>query len=488
MLARSFSKDKLTGMSFSLRQTNIIPSIALSAHRLACLLLGLTFFLAPVRLRWTILSRPYPPVYKDYTDFLFFAADGALLAAVCAWLLQRALQPARRLQTGPLFLTLPAVGLLLSALASIPRSADPPLSLYHTIRLCLLFLVYLLIVNDRPRPGLMLGFAAAGLVLQAWVAAAQYLVQRSLGMVSLGELALDPAWKGVSIVWAEGIRSLRAYGLSDHPNILAGCLAFTLVWLLGWNVFHQEHGTTFASLPRLASLAVFLLGLLALLLTFSRTGWLAFLVGGLVLAGLAKPVAVSSPGAPAAQHVLLRLAGLAVASLLILTPFLWVNKDYLAARSDVLSPQVEQGNEFRSINERRLLNTSAAQMFSQRPLTGVGLGAFPSALRQQDPSFLIDYQPAHNTLLAAAADTGLFGALFFALMTFLPFTALLTKTRRTALRLSPQLAALSAVFAAVAAVGLFDYYTWLLVPGRIWYWFTLGLWASVYLSLGEGTP
>ena len=44
---------------------------------------------------------------------------------------------------------------------------------------------------------------------------------------------LDPTQSGVSIVAASGgSRLLRAYGLTDHPNILGGCLAFGLLLLL----------------------------------------------------------------------------------------------------------------------------------------------------------------------------------------------------------------------------------------------------------------
>jgi len=53
--------------------------------------------------------------------------------------------------------------------------------------------------------------------------------QGDLGLQLLGEYRLDPAWEGVSIVWMEGLRTLRAYGLSDHPNILGGSLAFALI-------------------------------------------------------------------------------------------------------------------------------------------------------------------------------------------------------------------------------------------------------------------
>ena len=38
----------------------------------------------------------------------------------------------------------------------------------------------------------------------------------------------------------------------------------------------------------------------------------------------------------------------------------------------------------------------------------------------------------------------------------------------------------SGALLAVTLIGLFDYYTWLLAPGRLWQWLAWGLWGSVY--------
>ena len=38
----------------------------------------------------------------------------------------------------------------------------------------------------------------------------------------------------------------------------------------------------------------------------------------------------------------------------------------------------------------------------------------------------------------------------------------------------------SGLLLALTLVGLFDYYTWLLVPGRLWQWLAWGLWAVAF--------
>jgi hypothetical protein len=38
----------------------------------------------------------------------------------------------------------------------------------------------------------------------------------------------------------------------------------------------------------------------------------------------------------------------------------------------------------------------------------------------------------------------------------------------------------AALLLAVSVVSLFDYYPWLLVPGRFWAWMAWGLWAAAF--------
>jgi hypothetical protein len=40
-----------------------------------------------------------------------------------------------------------------------------------------------------------------------------------------------------------------------------------------------------------------------------------------------------------------------------------------------------------------------------------------------------------------------------------------------------------ALLLSITIVGFFDYYTWLLVPGRLWQWLAWGLWAAAYKQI-----
>jgi O-antigen ligase len=429
----------------------------------------LTVAAIPWRYRFTLLKRPMPPVYGDFTDFLLFAADILMVATLLFWLVSAALLP-RRIEVGPFVISLPLAGLTLAGIASIPFSVDPGLSAYQALRLILLDGFYLYVVNEI-RSWKMVALPAALLILsQGWVAILQALSQHSIGLQSLGEYNLDPQWSGVSIVLAGGERMLRAYGLADHPNILGGCLAMAMLVLGLWSASQP------ANPWRPVILGVLGIGGLALLYTFSRSAWIALAGGGLMAAGLFYQAGQGESG----RRWL--LTGLGI--LLLLVPFIFNLAPALGIRLGFGGSFTRVASEEQSLGERKLLDETANQLFASQPLTGVGLGAFAIAQRAAFPNFPVDYQPAHLVFLDAAAETGIFGALFYTSLLLAPWLALWLKRRQ--IRYSGPLIGASALLLAASMIGLFDYYTWLLVPGRLWCWLAWGLWAASYRSASLG--
>ena len=436
-------------------------------RRLASISFFVLIILIPIRLRFHLRSMDFSPIYGDYTDVLLFAADIAHLAVLTCWGATLIIEK-RRPNLGPWFLTWPLIGILLTGVTSAFGSVAPAISWMHVVRLALLFGLYLYITNEvRSLKPLILPFGLQ-VGLQSVIAIAQFLQQHSIGLQWLGELELDPAWTGVSIVWSPGQVLLRSYGLTDHPNILGGSLALGMVLLFA----------VFLRAPRkwrLPIFAVLSLGGIALLYSFSRSGWLAF-AGGAVLV-LVLLVRIRRPEeAP-------RLARLAALMLLIAAPFVISSFPLLVSRFG-LNPATDpvdnslQSPEGRSVTERAALAESANEMFVLRPLRGVGLGAFPVALQHYQPDFEFYFQPVHMVLMDAAVETGLFGALAYLLAIFLPMAAirLLPQDQRQAI----DLVAACGVLLTVVIIGLFDYYPWFLVPGRLWHWIAWGLVAATY--------
>lgn len=443
-------------------QTLPLTGSSTAIRSLSRFFLAATVISLPFRYRFILLERPFPPIYSDYTDVLLFISDVFLLATLASGALALALER-RRLHLGPWFLTAPVAGLTAIAVLSSLSSVDALLSAYHSVRLIILAGFYLYILNEIKSLDFLTLPVLTQTFIQAAVGIVQVLRQHSLGLAFLGELELDPAWQGVSIVWAEGIRSLRAYGLSDHPNILGGCFAFSLILIAGWYIQTK-------SAWRLLTTSVFSLGALGLLYTYSRSAWLALAAGSLYLLLMLFITRQSSPARS--------WFNLTLASGILLLPFIWQSLPYIGVRLNYQDSFTEVPQENQSIGERQLLNNLANHTFAEHPLTGVGLAALPLALHERYPALPVNYQPAHNTLLDAAAETGIFGALFYAAAMLTPWMALWLNRDR--LVFSPELIVATALLLAVTVVGFFDYYTWLLAPGRLWQWLSWGLWAAVY--------
>ncbi len=432
--------------------------LAQSLHWLSLGAFFATLVLIPVRFHFLTIARPNLPIYSDYTDFLLYLPDIAMLLTLIFWGLNLILSP-RLLTFGPRHIWIPLTGLTVAGGLSILTSFDRPLSTYYLIRWIGLFAFYVFIVNEIRSVRLVVIPIALQVAIQSPVALAQFIAQHSVGLESLGELQLDPAQAGISIISANGVRLLRAYGLSDHPNIVGGCFAFALLLLFG--VYLHKPTSTL-------TLAALLPGLAALLVTFSRSAWLAFLAGAACLLG----IEILS----GQRHWIRPMLILASIGFFLLAPFILAYPAFFRVRLNAGNPLDSNPIEQQSIDERILLFRSAIPLFKDHPLIGVGLGAGPIALKAYYPTFPIAYQPPHFTLFDAALETGLIGGIFYFLLFTLPLFTFLRM--HGPLGTDPVATTSVVILLSILIVGFFDYYPWLLEAGRMWQWLAWGLWGA----------
>ena len=424
--------------------------------------------LSPFRARFELLSRPDTPVYADYTDFLLFWSDVAFLAFLALWGLSL-LIGGRAPNLGPSVIRWPVVGLLTVTWLSSVVSIDPALSAYNALRLTGAVALAVYVINEVDSVAKLAPALVALVVLQAVAGIGQAVDQESVGLYDLGEHRLDVNAGGTSVVWSdEGPRQLRAYGQSDHPNILGGLLALAL--LLVGSAAARARGLLIAPLA-----VVFALGCGALLLTFSRTGGLALALGLLFVFGL---FAYRQDWRHAGAWAAVALGG-AIVCLALIKPY----GDELWQRGVVLEPSAVSSTESRSLSEREALVKVSNDVFVGRPLLGVGAGALPSAIKDGWPDFVYNYQPAHFVLLTVAAETGIVGGMMYGALILVPFLLVWWRRRE----LTPELIAASGALLAITIIGFLDYYTWSLAPGRIWFWLVLGLWVAAYMRR-QGAP
>lgn len=79
--------------------------------------------------------------------------------------------------------------------------------------------VYLYVVNERPP---LFAIIVTVITRIGGLAVGQFMAQHDLGLALLGEPPLDPQLAGVSVVMRGAARWSRGYGLTNHPNTLAG--------------------------------------------------------------------------------------------------------------------------------------------------------------------------------------------------------------------------------------------------------------------------
>lgn len=454
------------------------PSLQIVAaqwlHRLAWASFGAALIILPWRLALWRWSRPFPPIYADFTDILILPQDVLLLLTVASWggmlWLRR-----KRPFTGPLFLWGPLLGLTLIAWLSLVAAVDRPLALVQALRLTLLLGVYLFVVNEGKRPFRIAWIFTAQLAVQAGIGLAQYALQHDLGLQWLGERRLDPLTG--DFVWAEGgLRALRAYGLSDHPNILAIGVALSLLIVIAFetivkNRFEKETGF----LTQIVIWVVVGLGTAVLLTTFSRPAWIAFALGlTLTIWGRRHLHSVSSVRSVAKLPIFWFILLGIVAVFSSVQPYLRLGStpDLIAARINEI--QLRQ-------TQKAALNHAANELFLNHAITGTGIGTMPVALQQAQPDFVTDYQPAPVNVLTIAAEIGLLGALFYGLLLVMPWLMLLMRRRRLAQsKQAGLLAGMTGVLLAITILNFSDAYTWFYPAGRLWQWVVWGLWAALY--------
>lgn len=442
----------------------MIEKLSRLAQAASNLSLAALLFALPSGRHWILYHPRTDEAYYAYYEPVLYATDLLLCAALGGWLLSRLLTRRRtKLQWGPTFLYVPLLGLLVLGCLGVPRAVDPIYALFPVARLILMLIFYLMLVNAPLRRDLIAWPLAASMVVQALFSVPQFLLGHTVGLPQLGETPNDSRWSGASVVAIGERRWLRAYGLTQHPNVLGGLAVTSLLAVAGF--YLRQSG-----LRRVALLGLMAVALGTLLLTFSRGAWLGMAAGGMALLGFllwARWVGTQT----FRKSSLWLLGGIVLAVLLAFVSVTW---PLLMPRLGLAS----EGIEIRSVEERALLSKAALTLIQMRPWFGVGLGNFSAALYRLAPeavSYYTGFTPVHNVLILATAELGILGGLFWLCLIVSPWLALWLRRRQV--EMTPWWAGLCGAMAALTVVSLFDHYAWSFQQGRLALWLVWGLWA-----------
>ena len=440
----------------------LVAKGALWLAKLACLA---SLFLLPWRWQGLLQARPAPPIYSDFSNLIIYAHEYLLLLTLILWGISLVVgRPLPKLLAGPLLLTVPITALTALSFFTAIAATDPILAFYQAGRIAAHLGLYFFVINSGLDWSRIVASLGSGLLLQGGLGLVQVWQQADVGLQTLGERTLDIST--ASIAWApEGLQTLRAYGLTDHPNILGMHLALGLILLVGWLRRKQSDWVP-------AALLTVALGVAALFLTFYQPSWTAFALGLLVLSWLDQR---NRNGEPA-----LKWAPLLISSFLITLPLFWLFRPYVQLGYRHFDVESHLAEQTRQRQERQALAELTNRLFAEQAAFGVGAGNLPLAMREAESNFSFNYQPPFNTILTVAAELGMFGSLFYLLALMAPWLTLILQRQR--LRWTPLLVTSYALLAALIFLGLTDAFPWAFAAGRYWQLLAWSLWGLAYVT------
>lgn len=284
----------------------------------------------------------------------------------------------------------------------------------------------------------------------------QYLSQSSLNgwLYYLGERTFTGGTPGIANASIDGMLLLRPYGTFSHPNVLAGFLLLSSIFILFF-VVRKSSGFV-----RYLSSAVLVINSIAVLLTLSRIVILLWfvLVSSMILAVFLKRRSYN-------KSILFAAIAGSLLSMLLL-PFLKI----------LLSRFAETSFFEEAVQYRVELIADAVSIIRSHPLTGVGLGNFIPALNtvREQLSLGLYFQPVHNIFLLIAAETGILGVSLFVWVLIKTCRTILFKMGRHVF-LRKDYAVFLLLLVCILFISLFDHYFITLQQGVYLFALVLGL-------------
>ncbi len=307
---------------------------------------------------------------------------------------------------------------------------------------------------DWPMPRLV-AFFLIGLLIQSAIGLIQFVTQHFVGLgPEIGELPIKPEYTWVSVVFDGPRRLMRAYALSGHPNVLGGHVAIGAILSYGLIVVWPR---IWRALAVLAWMIIWVL----LLITFSRSAWLATVIGGATSFVLLLRARLLNRRTGVAM---MTLAAIGLISAVI---FVMAFRPFLIGRVDTTAQPLEGF----SIFQRGLMIDTADQLISARPITGVGAANYISAATAL-LGYPLDW--VHNVPLLVTSELGLPGLALFLLMLGSLVSVGLRRWRQRSITLWQAL--IGGVLVGLLPILLVDHYLWTDPQGTILFAFVAGLW------------
>ena len=316
------------------------------------------------------------------------------------------------------------------SLFSVLFSVDARNSVFYVIRFVELIVVYKLVSGGFLNFSRLMGIFVGVMFIQSIISILQYYLQTDLGLRFFGEPVLDSAAKGIASVDLYGDKVIRPYGTFAHPNILGMYMVFAFWFLICLSSKIRD---------RLVLVCLGFLFLSTLLLSFSRSAWLAFVLSGIF-------------------YMFLR-GGKTYVRYIVSFVILFFVVSYALGVGDLLMHRAGILFADSAFSERLMFMDISVRMLLDNPF-GVGIGNFTVVMQDYSAEKLFpwNFQPVHNIFLLAFAEVGWIGGL--SLIVLLAFV--LKKAMEIKKYFLPVV-----IGVCVLAGGLFDHYFLSLFQGQV---------------------
>ncbi len=326
--------------------------------------------------------------------------------------------------------------LLFSFLISLFFSVNLMNSIFYILRFCEFFAVYLFVVNDVIDIKKVLIVFCSVMFVEAIIGISQYVLQESLGLRFFGEPVVNSTILGVAKVDFMDMKFLRSYGTFPHPNIFAGYLVFAIFSMMQF----------FKNSPKISSFFISIF-LLALFLTFSRTGFVAFIVGFSVFS-------------------LFVLNKLDKFKLLKRVFFVVIGAAFLLFILKAFPLFIDRINSVYdlSLQYRIIYLVIGFAIFFHNPF-GVGVGNFTDVMQNFSLLKLSPWeiQPVHNIFVLVLSEVGIIG--FMVLVSFLVYLFIYSFKKKNPFFIS--------ICFMLLILGSFDHYLFTLYQGQALFWLSI---------------
>jgi hypothetical protein len=352
-----------------------------------CLYLGIIFSFFQINAAITE-DIQWSGRFNPYTTFQIHLSDLMFLLTIIFYGLHTLTNSKRIfLTTGNNQSRIMIAGIFLFVLISYFFSINKGVTFFWIVQFLKLLIVYLIIINRLISEKKLIMLILWCLSLQVGIAVVQFIAQGSIGLGILGESHLGPTVLNTAKIDLAGTQIIRPYGTLSHANILGGLLS--VGFLLSGYLYLTGQLT-----KRLMYTFGIIFGI-GLILSFSRSAWLATLVSIIIFLAFRRfKIPYTS-----IRNSMLSLLGIIFISHLTGILNLVLTRLNIINGSGILSdPSVTTRLE--------QIKTSFSTMI-HHPF-GVGLGNYTNAAGKFSPENLMpwEFEPAHNVFLLIGTELG----------------------------------------------------------------------------------